>query len=59
VTVWGLAGRAGRQLGLFEEHSRAKLNRLDKTMDDITDKFGKGSLRRGIGGRGNHGGTQQ
>jgi DNA polymerase-4 len=59
VTLSGLASRSGRQLGLFEEHSRAKLNRLDKTMDDITDKFGKGSLRRGVAGRGDHGGTQQ
>ena len=56
VTLSGLVNRSGRQLGLFEEHSRARLSRLDKTMDDITDRFGKGSLRRGVGG---HGGRDQ
>jgi DNA polymerase-4 len=59
VSLSGLVNRSGRQLALFDEHSRAKLSRLDKTMDDIAAKFGSGFLRRGAARGGNHGATEQ
>jgi DNA polymerase-4 len=55
VSLSGLVNGSGRQLALFDGHKSAKLNRLDKTIDDITDKFGNGSLRRGVAGGGRAG----
>lgn len=36
-----------RQLTLFDESERKKFNRLDRTADEIRDKFGSQSVKRG------------
>jgi DNA polymerase-4 len=42
-----LTGEHGGQLGLFTETGDQKRQRLDKTVDDITTRFGEGTIRRG------------
>jgi DNA polymerase-4 len=42
-----LTGEHGGQLGLFTEAGDQKRQRLDKTLDDITTRFGEGTIRRG------------
>ena len=42
-----LTGEHGGQLGLFTEAGDQKRQRLDKTVDDITSRFGEGTIKRG------------
>jgi len=37
----------GGQLGLFDQTRRQKQARLDRTLDDIADRFGRDAIRRG------------
>ena len=36
-----------RQLSLFDDEAREKSRKMDKTMDAIRDRFGKGTIQRG------------
>ena len=36
----------GRQMSLFDNTDYEKLERLDKAMDSIKDKFGAGAIKR-------------
>ncbi len=45
----GQLGATGGQLPLFGQARREKLERLDRTLDDIASRFGSGAVRRGKG----------
>jgi DNA polymerase-4 len=45
--VTQIVGRDGRQLSLFGAQREERLQRLDRTVDAIRDRFGDGSIRRG------------
>ncbi len=51
VGVSGFAEEQGRQLPLFGREEDARRKRLDRTMDEIQDRFGKGAIKRGGGTR--------
>jgi len=52
VTASQLVGRRGGQMLLFPDPERLKQQRLDRAMDEIVDRFGKGAVRRGgVAGR--------
>lgn len=42
----GLGSEQGRQLGLFADQGQQKQKRLDKAVDEIRKKFGKGKIGR-------------
>ena len=44
-----LLGASDRQLSLFDDTDYEKLERLDKAMDTIRDKFGPGAVLRASG----------
>ena len=48
VGVSQLAADAERQLSLFDAAQRACSRRLDRTVDQIREKYGRGSLTRGV-----------
>ena len=53
VRLIGMAARSlapagGAQLGLFADPAAEKSQRLDRTLDSITDRFGKAGIRRGM-----------
>jgi len=43
--------RGGGQMELFADPDRVKRRRLDKTLDEIAERFGSAAVRRGSGGR--------
>ena len=47
VTYSGLTDRPSRQLGLFDQADREREARLDEVSDQIAQKFGPGSIKRG------------
>ena len=53
-TASQLSPRGGRQLSLFSSPARDKQQRLDRAIDDITDRFGDSAVRRAGGDEGQH-----
>ena len=47
VSVSQLAGAGGGQLRLFDDPRRARRRRLDRAMDGIVERFGRGAIHRG------------
>jgi DNA polymerase-4 len=46
IRIGNLCGREGEQLRLFGGEDRSKIERLEKALDEITSKFGEGSIER-------------
>ena len=46
VTASQLGGGSGQQLPLFADEGKARQGRLDRAMDDITERFGPGAVAR-------------
>jgi len=51
VTASQLRGAGGEQLSLFGDAGKDKQERLDKAMDEISERFGTGSVGRAAGRR--------
>ncbi len=48
VTASGLTTARGEQLPLFADPARQKQRQLDAALDGITERFGRGAVRRGV-----------
>ncbi len=46
IRIGNLCGREGEQLRLFGGENRSKIERLEMALDEITSKFGDGSIER-------------